>query len=225
MKVLYKRLLLLLIIVAAVILIQYSGLRGIFTYENFKIYKDHIAELVSGHYLLSVIIYTAGYIIMTALSIPGAALLTLAGGYFFGLVGIIYVNIGATCGAAGAFLASRFIIGSWVQEKYALRLESFNRETAAHGYNYLLMLRFIPVFPFFLINLLAGITSIPLSTFVWTTSVGIIPGSFAYIYAGTQAGIIQEPKDILSWKFISALILLALISLIPVIIKKFKKSS
>jgi uncharacterized membrane protein YdjX (TVP38/TMEM64 family) len=158
-----------------------------------------------------------------ALSIPGATILTLTAGFLFGFFGIIYVNIGATIGAILAFLVARYLIGDWIQKRYGERFASFNREIAENGYNYLLTLRFIPLFPFFLVNIFAGITRVPLITYAWTTMVGIVPASFVYIYTGRQLGSIDHPGDILSWQIMLALVLLGLLVLSPVLIKKVMK--
>ena len=172
------------------------------------------------NYILSVLMFICLYILMVALSIPGATLLTLSAGFLFGFIGILYVNMAATIGAAAAFVAARYLLGEWVQRRYADRLAAFNREIDENGYNYLLTLRFIPLFPFFLINIFAGFTRIPLVVFVWTTSVGIIPGSFVYIFAGTQLGSIRSLADVISWKILLAFVLLGAFAVMPVIIKK-----
>jgi uncharacterized membrane protein YdjX (TVP38/TMEM64 family) len=158
-----------------------------------------------------------------ALSIPGAVIFSLAAGFLFGFWGVLYVNIGATIGAIIAFLVARYLIGDWLQKRYANRLASFNREIEENGYNYLLMLRLIPVFPFFLVNIFAGITRIPLLTYAWTTIVGIAPASFVFIYAGCQLGNIDKPGDILTWQILLVFVLFGLLALIPVFLKKLMK--
>ena len=114
------------------------------------------------------------------------------GGFFFGgisglsgvALGTLYVNVGATVGAFLVFLAARFFLGDMVHEKYGPKLEKFNRELDENGKNYLLTMRFIPIFPFWMINLLAGVAKVSPVTFLWTTSLGIIPGSAVYNYVG-----------------------------------------
>ena len=130
---------------------------------------------VHDRYILSLFLFISLYIIATAFSIPGDIILTLAGGFLFGIaVATVIVNIGATAGAVLAFLSARYLVGDRLQEKYQGQLNRFNEELNLNGPRYLLTLRFIPVFPFFLINFLAGLTNIPLRTFVWTTSVGYV---------------------------------------------------
>jgi uncharacterized membrane protein YdjX (TVP38/TMEM64 family) len=150
--------------------------------------------------------------------------LTLSGGFLFGaLLGTLYVNAGATTGATLAFLFCRYAAGDWIQEKYLDKLITFNRELSENGYRYLLALRLIPLFPFFLINAGAGLTKIPLRTFVWTTSLGILPGSFVYAFAGKQLGSIESMGDIFSTEILIAFSLLALLVLVPVVVKYSKR--
>lgn len=219
----HRRIVIALCIIALVIALRVFGLDAFLTVETFRLYRGELLTVTAAHYLPVVALFTAFYIGVVALSIPGATILTLAAGFLFGFAGIIYVNIGASGGAILAFLIARYLIGDWVQKRYADKLESFNKEIAANGYNYLLTLRFIPLFPFFLVNLLAALTRVPLSTFVWTTVVGILPGSFVYIYAGRQLGVIEKPGDILSGSMILTFALLGALVLSPVVIRKIWK--
>ncbi len=129
--------------------------------------------------------------------------------------------MGATLGAFIIFIAARFFIGEMVQRKYGEKLEKFNKELEVNGKNYLLTLRLIPIFPFFLINLFAGVTKIKPLTFLWTTSLGIIPSSFAYAYSGyAVAKLGAEPG--VPKNLIFAFLLLAILSIVPVLYKKLK---
>jgi len=218
-----KQLLLLVLFIGGIVLVRYSPLGTLFTFENLKQHRDSLVALVRENYSLSVLSFVMLYVVTTALSIPGAVILTLAGGFLFGTAAsVLYVNVGATAGAACAFLLARYLLGNRLQEKYHGQLEKFNRELDWNGTSYLLTLRLIPVFPFFLINFLAGLTKIPLKTFLWTTSAGIIPGTAVYAFAGQQLGSINSPADILSRNMIIAFLVLALFSLVPVIVKRFK---
>ncbi len=219
----HKKILIALCIVAAIVAIRVYGFDQLLSLETFRQYRDQLLAFTAQHYLPTVTIFILIYVVAVALSIPGATILTLTAGFLFGFFGVIYVNIGASVGAILAFLAARYLIGDWVQKRYSDKLASFNREIDENGYNYLLTLRFIPLFPFFLVNILAGLTRVPLSTFAWTTIVGILPGSFVYIYTGRQLGIIDKPGDILSWEIILAFVLLGLLVLSPVLIRKIMK--
>ena len=227
MKPVHKKILIALCIAAAIVAIRVFGFDQLLSLETFRQYRDQLLEFTAQHYIPTVAVFILVYIVAVALSIPGATILTLTAGFLFGFFGVIYVNIGASTGAVLAFLVARYLIGDWVQKRYGEKLASFNREIADNGYNYLLTLRFIPLFPFFLINIFAGLTRVPLATFTWTTMVGILPGSFVYIYTGRQLGMIDKPGDILSWQIILAFVLLGLLALSPVLIKKImkKKSS
>lgn len=219
----WKKILVAALIVAAVIIVRALDVGQYLNIETLNRSRTDLLALKDRHYLLFVAAFILVYILSVALSVPWGAYLTIAGGFLFGMAGVIYVNIGATAGAAAAFLASRYLIGDAIQEKYREKLTSFNAEIERNGRNYMLTLRLIPIFPFFLINILAGVTRIPLSTFVWTTSLGIIPGSFVYTYAGTQLAWIRNADDIMNWKILLALALFGLLALLPVIIKKIRR--
>lgn len=223
MKPAYKKIIIALCIAAIIVGIRVFGWDHLLSLEMFRQYRDQLLAFTTQHYFPTVAIFILIYIVAVALSIPGATILTLTAGFLFGFFGVIYVNIGASVGAILAFLAARYLIGDWIQKRYGEKLASFNNEIAENGYNYLLTLRFIPLFPFFLINIFAGLTRVPLATFAWTTMVGILPGSFVYIYTGRQLGIIDKPGDILSWQIILAFVLLGLLVLSPVLIKKIMK--
>lgn len=145
-----NRIILLALLVAAIVLLWHSPLGVLFTFENLKQHRDSLSLSVQGHYWLSVVCFIALYVLITSLSLPGAAVLTLAGGFLFGmLAGTLYVNVGATTGASFAFLSARYLLGKGLQEKYQSQLRKFNSEIERSGTSYLLTLRFIPVFPFF----------------------------------------------------------------------------
>jgi uncharacterized membrane protein YdjX (TVP38/TMEM64 family) len=169
--------------------------------------------------------FIAVYVLATALSVPGAVILTLAGGFLFGpATSVIYIDIGATAGAACAFLSARYLLGNRLQQKYGGQLAKFNSEMDRNGASYLLTLRLIPVFPFFLINFLAGLTKVPLRTFLWTTSLGIIPGTAVFAFAGQQLGSIDSLADILSKKVIAAFAALGLFTLAPAVWKRIRNA-
>jgi uncharacterized membrane protein YdjX (TVP38/TMEM64 family) len=221
-----KQFLLLIAFIAVIAALRVSPLGKVLTFENLEQNRDRLVLLVREHYGLSAAAYLAVYVLTSALSIPGAIILTLAGGFLFGVAaGTLYVNIGATAGAAIAFPSPRYLLGDRLQEKYAKQLETFNREMDRNGTSYLLTLRLVPVFPFFLINFLSGLTKIRLRTFLWTTSLGIIPGTVVYAFAGQQLGSITSPADILSKNVIIAFLVLALFTLVPVILKRIRAGS
>ncbi|MBI4650012.1 TVP38/TMEM64 family protein [Candidatus Desantisbacteria bacterium] len=223
MKTSFKKITVLILIIISVLLIKNTKFGNHLTFENLKNNKEYLNSFVKQNYLSSVFLYIIIYILVVSLSIPGAAILTLAAGYLFGITpGAIYVNFGATTGAGLAFLFTRYILGEWMQKTYQDKLAKFNNEIKTNGYSYLLMMRLLPVFPFFLINILAALTTIPFITFIWTTSVGIIPGSLVYVSAGSQLNTISSLKDIVSLKILFTFIVLMLFVLIPIIRNKVK---
>jgi uncharacterized membrane protein YdjX (TVP38/TMEM64 family) len=184
--------------------------------------RDALLTRIEQRMELYSVVYIVVYIGAVALSIPGASILSILGGFFFGaILATLYINIGATIGALIIFIAARFFIGEMVQKKYGEKLKKFNKEMEENGTNYLITLRLIPIFPFFLINLFAGVTKVKWYTFLWTTSLGIIPGSFAYAYSGfAVAKLGAEPG--VPKNLIFAFLLLAVLSIIPLIYKKLK---
>ncbi|MGE4257941.1 MAG: TVP38/TMEM64 family protein [Candidatus Babeliales bacterium] len=189
--------------------------------EWVQTHQGYLLALVRDHYWYTVFCYIALYILAVALALPGAFIITMLGGYLFNVFpGVIYINIGATLGATIAFIAARYLVGMWVQRTYQVQLRAINQAIKENGFYYLLFARLAAIFPFFLVNLLAGLTRVKLSTFIWTTSLGIIPGSLVFAYAGKQLMYIRSASDILSFPIILAFFLLSLLVLIPVLIKK-----
>jgi uncharacterized membrane protein YdjX (TVP38/TMEM64 family) len=132
------------------------------------------------------------------------------------------VNLGATTGATLAFLAARYMLRDWVEQKFGKWLEPLQQGFAKNAFSYLMTLRLIPLFPFFVVNLVSGLTRMNVSSYVAATALGIIPGSFVYAYAGRQLGTINSLKEIASPNVIAAFVLLGLLALAPTIYKKFK---
>jgi uncharacterized membrane protein YdjX (TVP38/TMEM64 family) len=214
------------IVVVLVALFFIFDLGRFLTLASLKANRDALTTFYLNNRLLMAAAFIAIYIIQTALSLPGAAILSLAAGAVFGAVmGTVYVNIGATAGATVAFLVARYLFREVIQKKFGSRLETINRELETRGFNYLLFLRLVPVFPFFLINLGAGLTKIPLRTFVFGTMIGIIPGSFVICNAGASLATITSKSDIVSPRVLWSFALLGLFALVPVLYQKFKKKS
>ena len=213
-----KRLFLIVFVLAFLSLVWFSEPGRYLTFENLKQNREMLQHFVNEHYLESVLIFILIFI-STAFIIPGAIIVSVAGGLFYGvLMGTLYINIGSTVGATMAFLAARYLIGQWVQKRYHAQMGTFNREIDRHGTNYLITLRIVPVLPFFMVNYLAGLTRISTKKFFLTTSVGMIPGSLVYTFAGRQFSAITSPEDISSPQLIIALVLLGIFALLPVIV-------
>lgn len=224
MKKNYKKLIILTIIVLLIIAVKISGIANNLNMNTIIENRSVLLNYVESNYILVMIIFITIYILAVALSIPGASILTITGGFLFGpILATIYINISATVGALLIFLITRYILGSTLQKKYETQLKKFNNELEENGTSYLLTLRLIPIFPFFLINILAGLTNVSIKKFIWTTSLGIIPGTFIYAYLGYSGTTTGE--NILSKEIIIALVLMGLLSLVPVIVKKLKPNS
>ena len=231
MKKYLTRLIILAVIVAAFfVLFKFTAVGEFLKPANLEQNKDALLARVEEYYALAVVLYILLYIAVVAFSIPGATVLTLLGGFFFGSISgvggvalaTVYVNIGATTGAFLVFLAARYFLGDMVHEKYGAKLERFNRELDENGKNYLLTMRFIPIFPFWMINLMSGVARVNPITFIWTTALGIIPGSAVYAYVGYAFGSVGGEAQEVIRNVVIALVALAVISLVPVIIKKIK---
>lgn len=218
-----SKIILITVFILVIASIKFFDLDSYFTFENLKVQKDVLTNFVENNYILTVVLFIIVYIVSVAFLIPIATVLTLTGGFLFGAVlGTVFVNIGATIGAALAFLFARYIVGKKVQEKYGQQLDKFNKELETSKYQYLFSIRFLPVFPFFLVNFLCGVTKVDLKTFIITTSLGIIPGSFVYTYAGRQLANINSLGDIFTRDILLAFLLLGLLTLMPIFVKKFK---
>ena len=154
--------------------------------------------------------------------------MTLAGGFLFGsILGTIFANVGATTGSTLAFLAARYLLQDWVEEKFGNRIEPIQAGFSKNAFSYLMTLRLIPAFPFFLVNMISGLTRVNLGTYILATSIGIIPGSFVFAFAGSQLGAINSLGEIASPPVLMALTLLGLLALMPIAYRKFfeKKNS
>ena len=214
---------LLLFILAASLILSQTPLAHWITLENLQQNKEMLKNYVEQHYVISVIGYILLYILVAATAIPGAILLNLAGGFLFGILpAVVYVNIGATGGAVFCFLLARHLGKEWVYKKYGKKISKLNRELEEYGKNYLLTIRFILILPFFLINILAGVTNVSAKTFLWTTALGNLPGSIIYTMVGKNLGDIQSTKDLFSPKILGIFLLLTAFSLLPIFIKKKK---
>jgi uncharacterized membrane protein YdjX (TVP38/TMEM64 family) len=218
-----NQLALLALFIGLVIALRLSPLGSALTFENLKAHREELLALVRGHSLASAAVFVAGYIVFTALSAPGAIWLSLAGGFLFGaLPAALLIVISATIGASLSFLIARHLLGNRLQERYSAQLAAFNREMHRNGARYLLSLRLIPLFPFFLVNFLSGLTNVTLRTFLWTTAFGIIPGAAVFAYAGAQLGTISSPSEILSPRVLTAFAALAALALFPAAIDRIK---
>ena len=188
---------------------------GVLTLENLQARHQALLHYCQQAPLQSAALFFILYVLVTTLSLPGAALLTLLGGALFGLwPGILLVSFAATLGATLAMLVSRYLLRDWVQRRFAGPMRTVNDGVARDGVFYLFALRLMPLFPFFVVNLLAGLTSIRVGRYWWVSQLGMLPGAVVYLNAGHQLGQIASLRDILSPGVVFAFTLLGLLPLV-----------
>jgi len=191
------------------------------TLDYIKAQQHTIAEYYEKNTFMVMAIFGLVYVLVTALSLPAAAALTLLGGALFGLpVGLLIVSFASTIGATLAFLMARFLARDYVQQNYSKQLSKINAGFEREGAFYLFALRLVPAFPFFMINVVMALMPIKTWTFYWVSQLGMLPGTAVYVYAGTQLAKIESFSDIASP---SLLIAFALLGLFPLIAKKLVK--
>lgn len=214
------------VVVLAVGAFFYLDLGKFLSLTALKENRDSLLAFTEANFAAAVAIFIGTYILVTGLSLPGAVILTLAGGFVFGAgLATLFINLGATTGATLAFLTARYVLRDTVEQKFGARLGPFQEGFAKNAFSYLLTLRLIPLFPFFMVNLVSGLTRVSVGIYVAATAIGIIPGSFVYAYAGRQLGTINSLKEIASPNVIGAFVLLGLLALVPVVYKRFYKKS
>jgi len=206
---------LLLILATAIAAFFVLDLGSYFTLDSLRSRQGELAALLEARPLLVIGAFFLVYVAVTSLSLPGAAIMTLAAGAIFGLVlGTGVVSFASAIGASLAFLSSRYLLRDWVKAKFGKRVEAIDRGIAKDGAFYLLTLRLIPAFPFFLINLAMGLTGMRLVTFYIVSQIGMFLGTIVFVNAGTQLAAIESTSDILSPALIGSFVLLGLFPLI-----------
>lgn len=188
---------------------------GVLTLENLQTRHQALLHYCQQAPLQSAALFFILYVLVTTLSLPGAALLTLLGGALFGLwPGILLVSFAATLGATLAILVSRYLLRDWVQRRFAGPMRTVNDGVARDGAFYLFALRLMPLFPFFVVNLLAGVTTLGVRRYWWVSQLGMLPGAVVFLNAGHQLGQIASLRDILSPGVVLAFTLLGLLPLV-----------
>jgi uncharacterized membrane protein YdjX (TVP38/TMEM64 family) len=210
------------VIVVVIILLITSfkvfGLEQYLSLSYLKASREKFSLLYAEHQIPVIAGYMIIYITVTSLSLPGAAVLTLVGGALFGLgAGTLIVSFASSIGATFACLASRFVLRDWVQSKFGDKLSAVNKGIESEGAFYLFTLRLIPIFPFFVINLVMGLTKLPLLTFYWVSQLGMLPGTMVYANAGKELAKVDSVSGILSPGLIFSFVLLGLF---PITVKK-----
>jgi len=211
------KILLVALIVVAMAVFWLAGGAEWLTLDNLKQNRDVLDQWIDANWASAIGGYALSYVIVTALSLPGAAVMTLAGGAFFGnLYGLLAVSLASTAGASVAFLMARYLFRDTLRAKYRETVGRIDRGIEKDGAFYLATLRLVPVFPFFLINLVMGLTAMKLRTYALVSWIAMLPGTFVYVNAGTQLGQIESTGDIVS---ADLLLSFALLGLFPLIAK------
>ena len=209
-----KKLLILAAVLALIVTFKMLHLGQYLNLSYLKESQATFANYYHEHQLLTIASYMLIYITATALSLPGAAILTLAGGALFGLVsGTIIISFASTIGATLACIVSRYLLQGWVQEKFGDKLGKFNKGMEEEGAFYLFTLRLVPIFPFFIINLVMGLTRIPIKTFYWVSQLGMLPATLVYVNAGRELAKIDSLSGILSPGLLFSFVLLGIFPL------------
>ena len=186
--------------------------------QTLKAQQQNIESFRAAHPGVTILGYFVIYVLVAALSLPGATLLTLAGGAVFGLGwGLLIISFASTIGATLAFLIARYLLRDWVSQRFGQRLKTIDDGIAREGAFYLFTLRLVPLFPFFLINLLLGLTAMKARTFYWVSQVGMFAGTVVYVNAGTQLGRIESLAGIVSPALLGSF---ALLGIFPLIARK-----
>jgi uncharacterized membrane protein YdjX (TVP38/TMEM64 family) len=213
-----RKIILVTIIIVLITAFRFFSLSQYLTLEYLQSSRAQFSQISTNHPFAVMAGYMVVYILATALSLPGATVLTLAGGALFGLVaGTIIISFASSIGAVLACLTSRYLLRDWVQRKFAQKLVLINQGIAREGGFYLFSLRLVPIFPFFIINLVMGLTRMKISRFYWISQLGMLPGTLVYVNAGRELGKISRLGDVLSPSLIISFILLGIF---PLVVKK-----
>lgn len=226
-----KRYILLGIYVTLIILFFAFDLHHVISFQTLKTYRADLVNFVAEYGIYAALMYMAIYATVIALSVPGGAVMTITGGFLFGaLWGTIYTVTAATIGATAIFFLVQSTLGKPLRDKAGPWLAKMAKGFQDNAFSYLLVLRLIPLFPFFVVNLVPGLLGVRTRTYIIATAIGIIPGTYVYTVFGTGIGRIFDAgetfttRDILSNEMIIALIGLAVLSLLPVLYEKSKRS-
>lgn len=213
-KKLFQKFLIVLALLGIVAAFKFFGLGQYLKLSYLKESREHFQAFYAEHTGLAIAVYMLIYIVITSLSLPGAAVMTLAGGALFGLwVGTAAVSFSSAIGATVACLVSRFLLRDWVQGKFGDKIKKINEGIEREGAFYLFTLRLIPVFPFWVINLVMGITEMKLITFYWVSQAGMLPGTLVYVNAGRELGRIESVSGIFSPGLIISFVILGIFPL------------
>jgi uncharacterized membrane protein YdjX (TVP38/TMEM64 family) len=214
-------------LIALVLALRFSGLGDLLSLETLRVHRQTLTAFVAQHVLVAAIVFVAAYVTVVALSLPGALIMTLAGGFLFGpWLGTALNVVGATIGACLIFLFAQRLFGAQALDRFGEKGRALADNIRGNAWSYLLVLRLVPLFPFFLVNLAPAFVGVKLPVFALTTFFGIIPGTAVYTTAGAGLGAILDrggeldARAILTPEIIAGLVGLALLSLAAIPLKK-----
>jgi uncharacterized membrane protein YdjX (TVP38/TMEM64 family) len=214
---------LLALFVGAVVAFFALGGQEYLSLETLKRHRDTLLSFTERNYAAAMLIAVLAYIAAVAFSLPGALVLSLAMGFIFGKwVGTVLIVLAATAGATLVFLAARYIFADAARRRLGALGQRINEGFTENAFSYMLFLRLVPAFPFFLVNLAPAFTSIPVRTFVLATLIGIIPGTFVFANLGETLGRIDSLSGLVSWQTLGAFALLGVFALVPIVVKKIR---
>ena len=224
-----KKWALLIIIVVSMLIAYFLGITNYLTFETIKENRQLILSYAAQYPLLMPLLFILIYVVVIALSLPGGAFLSILGGFIFGVpLSTVYVVVGATIGATIIFLAARTAIGDLLKRKASPFLAKMEAGFKKNTTSYLLFLRLLPLFPFWLVNIAAAFFNVKTRTYLWTTVLGIIPGAYVFTQAGRGLGAIFDSgkkfsvESIFNTEVKIALVVLALFALIPIFVKRLR---
>ncbi|VEG91714.1 TVP38/TMEM64 family protein [Legionella spiritensis] len=227
-----RRFIPLILLLLLLVLFFSFGLQNYLSFKSLQQHHQALEQWTNDHYVQVALLFCLVYVVAVAVSIPGAVFLTLAGGFLFGpLGGTVYVVLSATLGATLLYLAVRLALADWMTKKTAGRLAAMRDGFQQDAFHYLLVLRLIPVFPFWLVNIVPALLNVPARLFITATLIGIIPGTFVYVSIGNGLNAIfasgQTPNLTIIFKPVILLPLLglALLSLLPIAYKRWVKKN
>lgn len=208
----------------------FFDLQHYFNFETLKTHQNSLEDFITQNLSVSILIYCVLYIIIVGLSIPGATFMTLLGGFLLGQwIGTLAAVVSATIGASILFISAKMASTDLLSQKSGSRIKKMQSGFQENAFSYLLTLRLIPLFPFVAVNLAAAFFQIPMRTFFIGTFFGIIPGSFVYVSMGVALHEVMQkpnvtPNVMLDPKFLLAFIGLGILSLLPILYKRFKRN-
>ena len=218
------------ILIAGLVCFFALGWHRYISFEMIRVHRGMLMEWVGRWGMMAAVAYAACYALMAAFSIPGGALATMVGGYLFGLwLGVAASVIGATIGAVAVFLAARTALGDYLRAKAGPGLKRMEDGFRRNAFSYLLALRMVPIFPFWLVNLVPAFCGVSLRTYTLATLIGIIPGSFVFVSVGNGLGALLdrgEPPDlkiIFQWDILLPILGLAVLALVPVVLRRLQQ--